>query len=102
MSEPNIRRMNGWTDPMDDFTARRITMVDTQVRPHDVTKFPVIDAMLATPREAFVPSGARGLAYVDGPVALSGERVLLDARSIGKMLDALEVTPKDLVLEIGA
>lgn len=87
---------------MDDFTARRITMVDTQVRPHDVTKFPVINAMLATPREAFVPADARGLAYVDGPVTLSGERVLLDARSIGKMLDALEVTPKDLVLEIGA
>jgi len=35
---------------MPDFTQRRVTMVDTQVRPSDVTKFPILDAMLAVPR----------------------------------------------------
>lgn len=86
---------------MADFTQRRITMVDTQVRPHDVTKFPVIDAMLAVPREAFVPDAARDLAYVGDPIALGGGRQVLDARAIGKMLDALDVTPDDLVLDLG-
>ncbi|MBT4830402.1 MAG: protein-L-isoaspartate O-methyltransferase, partial [Marinovum sp.] len=40
---------------MSDYSARRKIMVDTQVRPSDVTKFPIIDAMLSVPRELFVP-----------------------------------------------
>ena len=32
---------------MPDFAARRETMVDTQVRPSDVTRYPIIAAMLA-------------------------------------------------------
>ena len=86
---------------MADFAERRRTMVDTQVRPSDVTSFTVIDAMLSVPREAFVPEAARDLAYVGGPVALSAARQLMEPRTIAKMLNALEVTPKDLVLEIG-
>jgi len=87
---------------MVDYTSRRITMVDTQVRPHDVTKFPVLDAMLTVPREIYVPSAARDLAYVDGQVPLGGGRMLLDPRVIGKTLDVLDIAPNDLVLEIGA
>ncbi|MGB0903221.1 MAG: protein-L-isoaspartate O-methyltransferase, partial [Halocynthiibacter sp.] len=44
---------------MTDFATRRLMMVDTQVRPSDVTKFPIIDAMLSTPRENFVPRDRR-------------------------------------------
>ena len=39
-------------------------MVDTQVRPSDVTKFPIIDAMLSVPRELFVPREQVEAAYV--------------------------------------
>lgn len=85
---------------MADFAQRRRTMVDTQIRPSDVTSFTVIDAMLATPREVFVPDDARDLAYVGGPVPLTGTRQLMEPRTIAKMLEALEVTPADLVLEI--
>ena len=41
--------------PLPDFATRRTMMVDTQVRPSDVTRFPIIEAMLHVPREAFVP-----------------------------------------------
>ena len=64
---------------MKDFTARRTMMVDTQVRPSDVTKFPIIDAMLSVPREAFVPVGLREAAYVGENLALGGGRVMLEA-----------------------
>ncbi len=87
---------------MADFTQRRITMVDTQVRPNDVTKFPIIDAMLAVPREEFVPDAARDLAYMGGPIDLGDGRQVMEARDIAKLIDALDVTPNDLVLEIGA
>ena len=33
---------------MTDFAARRRIMVDTQVRPSDVTKFPIFKAMMLT------------------------------------------------------
>ncbi len=40
-------------------------MVDGQVRTNDVTDSRILDAMLAVPREAFVPESKRALAYLD-------------------------------------
>ncbi len=87
---------------MSDFQTRRVTMVDTQVRPQDVTKFPIIAAMLAVPREDFVPQAAREAAYVGGNIPLAPRRVELEARSLAKLLDALDVVPGENVLCLGA
>lgn len=86
---------------MTDYKARRITMVDTQIRPSDVTKFPIIAAMLDVEREAYVPGALRQTAYLDGNLPLGDGRVLLEPRTMGKLLDALAVTPQDLILDIG-
>ncbi len=80
---------------------RRTMMVDTQVRPSDVTKFPIIDALLSIPREDFVPSDKVEAAYVGDNISLGGARVVLEARSLAKMLDALDVQADDLVLDLG-
>ena len=85
---------------MADYAERRRTMVDTQVRPSDVTSFPVLDAMLTIPREAFVPDARRDLAYAGAPVDLTATRQLMEARSIAKILQALDLQRGDLVLEI--
>ena len=87
---------------MTDYAARRTMMVDTQIRPSDVTKFPIIDAMLSVPREAFVPRTMREAAYVGENVDLGGGRVVLDPRTLAKMLDAVEIQGDELVLDIGA
>lgn len=87
---------------MSDFTARRVMMVDTQIRPSDVTKFPIIDAMLSVPRENFVPSERREAAYMDGNIVLSKDRVVLEPRTLAKMLDALDLQNDELVLDIGS
>lgn len=87
---------------MSDFSSRRVMMVDTQVRPQDVTKFPIIAAMLAVPREHFVPEAAREAAYVGHNIALGPRRVVLEARSLAKLLDALDVAPGEKVLDLGA
>lgn len=84
---------------MSDFSARRVMMVDTQVRPSDVTKFPIIEAMLSVPREAYVPAELQEAAYMGGNLDLGG-RVLLEARTLAKMLDALDVLPTDRVLDL--
>jgi len=86
---------------MSDFSARRTMMVDTQVRPSDVTKFPIIDAMLSVAREDFVPSAKREAAYVGENLDLGNGRVLVEPRTLAKMLDALAVDGDELVLDVG-
>lgn len=86
---------------MSAYSARRVMMVDTQVRPQDVTKFPIIEAMLSVPREVYVPADKREAAYVGENIPLGGDRVLLEARTLAKMLDALDIQPSDVVLDLG-
>lgn len=86
---------------MTDYTARRTTMVDTQIRPSDVTKFPIIEAMLSIPREEFVPDNRREAAYVGENLDLGNGRVMLEPRTLAKMLDALDVQRNELVLDLG-
>lgn len=77
-------------------------MVDTQVRPSDVTKFPIIDAMLTVPRELFVPADKRELAYVGEHDDLGEGRVVLDPRTLAKMLEAANIQNDETVLDVGA
>jgi protein-L-isoaspartate(D-aspartate) O-methyltransferase len=90
---------------MSDFSTARQKMVDCQVRPSDVTDIRIIDAMLAVPREAFVPEQQRAMAYLDldlevgGPA--SGKRFLIKPAVLAKMLQAAEITEADNVLVVG-
>ncbi|OZB13896.1 MAG: protein-L-isoaspartate O-methyltransferase [Rhodobacterales bacterium 34-62-10] len=86
---------------MTDYAARRTTMVDTQIRPSDVTKFPIIEAMLSIPREEFVPASLREAAYVGENLDLGRGRVMLEPRTLAKMLNALDVQRDELVLDLG-
>lgn len=85
---------------MTDFEAARTAMVDSQVRPSDVTLYPIIAAMLEVPRELFVPAALRPVAYAGTELPLAPGRVLLDPRTMAKMLDALNPGPEELVLDI--
>lgn len=87
---------------MPDYPARRTMMVDTQIRPSDVTKFPIIEAFLRIPREVYVPSHLTEAAYAGENLMLSEGRVMLEPRTLSKMLDALNILPNELVLDVGA
>lgn len=98
----DIRRISKlMSSGMSDFSTRRVMMVDTQVRPSDVTKFPIIEAMLAIPREVYVPDAMREAAYMGENVEIAQGRVVLEARTFAKMLDALDIQPGELVLDLG-
>jgi protein-L-isoaspartate(D-aspartate) O-methyltransferase len=100
---------------MSGFTIARQKMVDGQVRPSDVTDIRIIDAMLAVPREAFVPLGQQAMAYLDldldvssglsktGPseTGLSEKRYLIKPVVTAKMLQAAEIRDTDNVLVVG-
>jgi protein-L-isoaspartate(D-aspartate) O-methyltransferase len=86
---------------MIDYAAAREAMVDRQVRTADVTRYPIIAAMLAVPREDFLPAALRPVAYLGEHVPLAPGRVLLDPRVFAKLIEALEPGPGDLVLDVG-
>jgi protein-L-isoaspartate(D-aspartate) O-methyltransferase len=85
---------------MPDFAARRRIMVSSQVRPHDVYSLPLLQAMLHVPRERFVPDALVEAAYVGEHLPLGPGRVILDPRTMSKMLEALAVGSADLVLDV--
>lgn len=76
-------------------------MVDCQIRPSDVTLYPIIDALLKIPREEYVPAAKKPVAYAGAHIDLGEGRVVLDPRVFAKMLDALNIVPGDVVLDIG-
>ena len=86
---------------MTDFSTRRRVMVDSQVRPSDVTKFPIIEAMLSVPREVYLPEAQAEAAYMSECVDLGGGRVLLEPRTFAKMLDILNLQNGEMVLDLG-
>jgi protein-L-isoaspartate(D-aspartate) O-methyltransferase len=90
---------------MSGFSTARQKMVDGQVRPSDVTDARIIAAMLAVPREAFVPQGRRALAYLDLDLEVSegtsAKRYLIKPAVTAKMLQAAEITSADSVLVVG-
>ncbi len=88
---------------MADFATLRRTMVDGQIRTADVTDRPLIQAMLDVPRERFVPTAQSGLAYLDLdlPVA-DGSRRLLKPMVLARMVQALQLSPTQRVLDVGA
>lgn len=91
--------------PMSDFSTARQKMVDGQLRPSDVTDFRILDAMLAIPREAFVPDSQRALAYLDLDLDVSedgaAKRFLIKPAVIARMLQAAEIGETDSVLVVG-
>ncbi len=90
---------------MSGFTTARQKMVDGQVRPSDVTDIRIIDAMLAVPREIFVPENKQALAYLDLDLDVSesgsAKRFLIKPAVLAKMLQAAEIKEADRVLVVG-
>lgn len=87
-----------------DFAAQRVKMVDGQLRTTDVTSLPLLDAFLDVPREQFVPSERKVLAYLDEDVPIStgqGKRYLMEPSPLAKLLQLAEVAAGDIVLDIG-
>lgn len=89
---------------MSGFSTARQKMVDGQVRTNDVTDRRILDAMLAVPREVFVPASRQALAYLDLDLDVSeggAKRYLIKPQLIGKLLQAAEIGEGDNVLVVG-
>jgi protein-L-isoaspartate(D-aspartate) O-methyltransferase len=86
---------------------QRVNMVESQIRPSDVTDRRIIQAMLQVPREAFVAKTLASMAYMDEPLPVSaqaagvGARYLLAPRTLAKLVQLCEIEPHAVVLDVG-
>jgi protein-L-isoaspartate(D-aspartate) O-methyltransferase len=80
----------------------RQQMIEQQVRAWDVFDDRVLGVMRELPRERFAPARFHDVAYADSAIPLAHGQSMLPASLHGRILQALALTPSDLVLEIGA
>ena len=85
----------------DPLAAARAAMLETQLRPRGVHDPRVLAAMGAVPREAFVPSYLRDLAYSDEALPIDHEQTISQPLMVALMSELLAPDPGDRVLEVG-
>lgn len=85
-----------------DFSAARKVMVDSQVRVNDVTDRALQAALLAVPREALCAPDRAFSAYGEVEVEIAGDRRLMYAREVSKLIQALDPQAGETALAIAA
>jgi protein-L-isoaspartate(D-aspartate) O-methyltransferase len=91
---------------MNDFAVQRTNMVESQLRPSDITDRRILRAMAAVRREVFVPFQLRQIAYMDEAIRLpaagrSAQRAMLAPRTLAQLIQLMRVEPTHRILEVG-
>jgi protein-L-isoaspartate(D-aspartate) O-methyltransferase len=79
----------------------RLNMIENQVRAWEVLDQRVLDVMIRVPREEFVPPRYHDLAFADTEVPLGHGQAMMAPKVEGRLLQALDVQPSDIILEVG-
>jgi protein-L-isoaspartate(D-aspartate) O-methyltransferase len=79
----------------------REQMIEQQVRAWDVLDERVLQILREVPRDQFTPEQQRFRAYADAEVPLAHDQHMLRPSVVGRLLQALELSGKESVLEIG-
>ncbi len=82
-----------------DFARRQ--MVEQQVRAWEVLDADILELLIETPREQFVPSGFESLAFADTEIPIGHGQCMMTPTLEGRVLQSLKITKTDSVLEIG-
>lgn len=85
---------------MIDYALARRNMINGQLRPNNVTDDRVLAAIGAVPRELFVPSARRPIAYIDEDIDIGQGRWLIEPMVFARMLVAAQIEADDIVLDI--
>lgn len=84
-----------------DFDIARHNMIEQQIRTWEVFDQKVLDIMEGLHREDFMPAEYREVALADTPIPLAHNQVTMTPKEEARLLQALELSPGDRVLEIG-
>jgi protein-L-isoaspartate(D-aspartate) O-methyltransferase len=84
-----------------NFEAARQTMIKSQMRTWHVHDDRILDLIARMPRQDYVPAASRNLAYVDMNISLGHGEVMMTPKTEARLVQELEIDPKDKILEIG-
>jgi protein-L-isoaspartate(D-aspartate) O-methyltransferase len=87
--------------PSDEYEAAREQMIREQIEARGVRDPRVLAALRKVPRHLFVPPEEQGEAYNDYPLAIGYAQTISQPYVVAYMTEALELKPRDRVLEIG-
>lgn len=79
----------------------RHNMVEQQIRTWEVFDRRVLELLREIPREAFVPENYQGLAYAETAIPLGHGDRMMPPTVEARLLQALQLSPSDDILEIG-
>jgi protein-L-isoaspartate(D-aspartate) O-methyltransferase len=79
----------------------RQQMVTSQLRARGISDERVLEAMSRVPRHEFAPERFRDQAYEDHPLPIGEGQTISQPYIVAIMLQALALSPKDKVLEVG-
>lgn len=91
----------GTADAAADMAEARAFMVETQIAARGVRDPMVLAAMSKVPRHRFVPPSLRGDSYADAPLPIGNGQTISQPYIVAFMTEALALTGKERVLEIG-
>ncbi|NPV03541.1 MAG: protein-L-isoaspartate(D-aspartate) O-methyltransferase [Syntrophaceae bacterium] len=86
---------------MDRYEKQRKRMVDTQIRSRGIRDERVLRAMEKIPRHLFVDEGLIDQAYNDNPLPIGEKQTISQPYIVALMTEALELTGREKVLELG-
>lgn len=84
-----------------DIEQARLNMVQNQIRTWNVLDDKILNLLTLCPREIFVPSAFKDLAFADTQIPLGHGQVMLQPAVVGRILNAINLDTHDHVLEIG-
>lgn len=84
-----------------DFTTLRHRMVEQDLKGRGISNPRVLAAMAEVPREEFVPEELRESAYDDRALPIGFHQTISQPYTVAVMLEALNLSSRDTVLEIG-
>ncbi len=83
------------------YAGRREKMVRTQMENRGIRDKRVLDAFRKVPRHLFMPEHTIHKAYDDTPLPIGEKQTISQPYTVARMTEALELTGKEVVLEIG-
>jgi len=86
---------------IDRYRKQRLRMVESQLRGRGVRDSRVLAAMEKIPRHIFVDEALQDQAYNDNPLPIESGQTISQPYIVALMTEALELTGKEKVLEVG-
>jgi protein-L-isoaspartate(D-aspartate) O-methyltransferase len=83
-------------------STRKLNMIESQLRPNNITDENLIAAFQKVQQENFLPDSLKNLSYIDDHIKFSKDSFILKPLIFAKFLNIIKPELPDVILEIGS